>query len=72
MALGGLRSGCELSDANKDLFPSWKAFAEGADDFVGTKRSFADSLEARGFRRQKIGRERDKGFSGLRLRSNSE
>jgi putative DNA primase/helicase len=52
----------------KDLFPSWKAFAEAADDFVGTKRSFADALENRGFRRHKIGRDRDKGFLGLKLK----
>jgi len=56
----------------KDLFPSWKAFAEAADDFVGTKRSFADALEARGFRRHKIGRDRDKGFLGLKIKDISE
>jgi putative DNA primase/helicase len=52
----------------KDLFPSWKAFAEAADDFAGTKRSFADALEARGFRRHKIGHAGDKGFLGLKLK----
>jgi putative DNA primase/helicase len=52
----------------KDLFPSWKSFAEAADEFVGTKRTFADALESRGFRRRKIGRARDKGFLGLKLK----
>jgi hypothetical protein len=52
----------------KDLFPSWKSFVEAADEFVGTKRTFADALDSRGFRRRKIGRGRDKGFSGLKLK----
>ncbi len=60
--------GANLQARIKDLFPSWKAFAEAADDFVGTKRSFADALEARGFRRHKIGRVGDKGFLGLKLK----
>jgi P4 family phage/plasmid primase-like protien len=52
----------------KDLFPSWKSFAEAADEFVGTKRSFADALENRGFRRKNVGRAADKGFLGLKLK----
>ncbi|MGC2517864.1 MAG: phage/plasmid primase, P4 family [Burkholderiales bacterium] len=52
-----------------DLFASWKAFAEAANEKPGVSRSLADRLAAHGFLRIKdeLGI-RGRGFAGLRLK----
>lgn len=41
--------GANRSDTSANLFGSWKAWAEGAEEFVGSAKRFAQRLEERGF-----------------------
>jgi putative DNA primase/helicase len=54
----------------KDLFASWKSYAEAANEHAGSARSLADRLASAGFRRIRdtLGI-RGKGFAGLRLKA---
>ncbi len=47
------------------LFNSWKAWADNAGEFVGSKKQFSQNIEGRGLI---PGRKRDRGFYGLKLR----
>jgi putative DNA primase/helicase len=60
---------CEL-DANarettRDLFNSWKEWAEGGGEPVGSEKAFSQTLQARGFFYKRDRRSR--GFTGLRI-----
>jgi putative DNA primase/helicase len=50
----------------KSLFESWKTWAEGAGDFVGSAKRLAQNLEARGYLRGRANQTR--GFQGIRLK----
>jgi putative DNA primase/helicase len=56
-------------ERTSDFFASWSAWAERAREYVGSQKRFYDRLETRGVKPM---RKRDgRGFSGLRLRSES-
>jgi P4 family phage/plasmid primase-like protien len=50
------------------LFRSWCEWARAAGEAQGTRRSFAQALQARGFRPGRWGGGSDRGFSGLEIR----
>jgi putative DNA primase/helicase len=51
----------------RDLFDSWKRWAEERNEFVGSVKAFAQRLEDRGFKRSRSNRHR--GFIGLQLKT---
>jgi putative DNA primase/helicase len=51
-----------------ELFTSWKAWTEAAGEFTGSQKRLSQKLEARGFRRDRRGGARDRGFYGIALR----
>jgi len=46
-------TGGSLETPLKDLFASWKTFAEAGGEYVGTKRALADELHQRGYTRKR-------------------
>lgn len=54
------------SESSAELFASWKVWAEKAGEEVGTRKRFADTLQARGYRTKK-GHAGVRGFKGIRL-----
>lgn len=48
-----------------DLFASWRGWAEGAGEFVGSQKRFLQSLEAHGF--QPLRKNNGRGFVGLSI-----
>ena len=52
-------------EKSADLFASWKAWAERAGENPGTRKRFADTLQARGYAPKRTGTAR--GFEGIRL-----
>jgi putative DNA primase/helicase len=63
------RRGAELWTAVRDLFNSYKIWAEASGEHVGTKRQFSQRLEAHGFRPV---RRDNRGFAGLTIYRASE
>jgi len=53
-------------ESSSDLFASWKAWAERAGEYVGSRKRFAGILEARGYAPKRTGKAR--GFEGIRIR----
>lgn len=53
-------------ESGADLFASWKAWAERAQEFVGSQKRFSQTLEARGVRPHRHG-SGTRGFNGLRV-----
>ena len=49
------------------LYSSWKAWAEGAGERPGTRKDFSKALESRGFDIIRIGKDRTRGYKGLRV-----
>lgn len=61
---------CTIKDTSQhesagDLFNSWKMWAEKSGEWVGSQRQFTQTLESRGFKRNRQGKSR--GFLGLRI-----
>jgi putative DNA primase/helicase len=52
-------------ECTANLFADWSEWAKAAGEYIGSRRSFADRLETRGFDRYRTMAER--GFAGLRL-----
>jgi putative DNA primase/helicase len=50
---------------SKDLFASWKKWAEAANEFIGPRKGFAAKLEARGFRPH--AKHEGRGYLGIML-----
>ena len=48
-----------------DLFRSWKKYAAEAGEEIGSQKRFANTMQARGYSRWRIGRAR--GFKGIRV-----
>jgi len=74
-AVGLWLSECTAPDANGwessgALFSSWKAWAESAGEFVGTKKRFAQVLEERGMEPKR--KPQARGFMGVRLNVSQE
>jgi putative DNA primase/helicase len=66
------RDACTTPDPNAfelsgDLWKSWKRWAEGAAEFTGTQKAFSQTLEDRGFVKQRQGGTGAKGFRGAWL-----
>jgi len=69
-ALGTWLSECGTMDPNgwepsAALFNSWKEWAEAAGEYVGTKKSFTQAMEERGFEQKRTSSAR--GLQGIRL-----
>jgi putative DNA primase/helicase len=60
--------------STRELFASWKPWAERAGQFVGSERWLASKLEDAGFKRGRVhvGAHQARGFTGLRLRKGDE
>jgi putative DNA primase/helicase len=52
-------------ETTRNLYESWKTWAEAGGEFVGTERSFAQALQGRGFASKRS--KRTRGFTGLRI-----
>ena len=52
--------------STKDLFESWKSWAEGTGDFVGSQKRFSQNLEAKGYFPDRTSKTR--GFQGIKLK----
>lgn len=64
-----LETRCERASARTPvdrLYADWKQFCDEAGEHAGTKKSFSQLLEDRGYQRYRTGR--DRGFIGLLLR----
>ena len=61
-------------ETTEDLWGSWQRFAYENDAHPGSKTStFPETMKQRGFSRvEKIGRDRKRGFSGIRLKDDSD
>ena len=53
-------------ESSAGLFASWKAWAERAGESTGTRKLFANTLQARGYALKRT--EKARGFKGIRLR----
>ncbi|ADP71992.1 phage/plasmid primase, P4 family [Rhodomicrobium vannielii ATCC 17100] len=64
--------GPEFVDTSDNLWDSWSRYAYGLGEEPGTKKgTFAETLSQRGFfKRDQIGRDRKRGYRGLRVRKN--
>jgi putative DNA primase/helicase len=62
---------CEVKatywESSAALFASWKAWAELAGEFVGSQKQFGEKLEARGIEPLRKGKNRTRGYEGIRL-----
>jgi putative DNA primase/helicase len=69
---------CCIRDANAwesstALFNSWKAWAVGREEWIGSEKTFSAKLEDRGeFTRRKNREQTKRGFAGLRLKTTAE
>jgi putative DNA primase/helicase len=60
--------GSDLGEATSPLFDSWRSFALGRGEPVGSAKRFATAMDRRGFQRGKdCGAFRGRGYLGLRL-----
>jgi putative DNA primase/helicase len=63
-------NGWESSTA---LFNSWKAWASGREEYIGSVNTFSKKLEDRGeFKKRKNPKQTERGFAGLRLKTAAE
>jgi putative DNA primase/helicase len=50
-----------------DLFAKWAAFAKAGGDNAGSKKSFSEAMQARGYERGEKGHAKQRVFTGIRL-----
>jgi len=53
---------------SKDLFGSWKEWAERMGEAPGSAKAFSQKLQARGFERAEIGHQKARGYKGIALK----
>ena len=68
---------CTAPDPNaweptRALFSSWKRWADAAQEFVGSQKRFAQTLEERGFMAKRQGGTGIRGYLGSRLKDATE
>jgi putative DNA primase/helicase len=56
-------------ESTTDLFDSWKPWAEGREERVGSVKTFSSKLEDRGLRKGRNKEQTKKGFYGLKLKT---
>jgi putative DNA primase/helicase len=56
-----------LTDTTANLFAAWKAWADGAGEFTGSQKRFAENLVARNFEKWREPGTGQRGFRGLTL-----
>jgi P4 family phage/plasmid primase-like protien len=77
-SLGEWMADCLVVDSaswisKKDLFDSWKAWAEEREEWVGRERQLTERLaRVEGIREERYGKARTRGWRGLRLRGQNE
>lgn len=66
-----LEESCERQsqahELSKDLYASWKRWADAAGEIAGTAKAFSQAMKTRGFEAKRQGGTGKAGFSGIRL-----
>ena len=55
-------------EASKNLYASWRQWAEASGEFVGSQKRFAEAMQSHGFEPARFGTSRARGFNGISLK----